>query len=122
MLIYGLDYIKNQFTALEFELGLSVNNVSCVKFSKEILAKPNIKRAIFCDTLSEVLQSNAALCEYIIPNAKILKDSVFLAEKYLFDSKILSFIKDTSDIEKAALIGVDAVLFCDFKDCNDYYI
>lgn len=122
MIIYGLSYIKNQFNCLEFSLTNESNKVNCLKFNTEILSKTNIKKAIFCDNLSEVLQCNAALVDYIIPSKNILKKSVELAELYLFDSKILTLIKSADDLESLAFSGVDCVLFMEFnQDLKDYY-
>lgn len=122
MIIYGLDYIKTQFNSLRFsdELG---DGVACIGFSEQVLAMNNHKKAVYCDTLSEVLQCNAALCDFIIPNKNILKDSITLAEKYLFDSKILCFVDDIDDINEFAMMGIDCVLvrrFC--ENLKNYFL
>ncbi|MBZ7986394.1 hypothetical protein AVANS14531_08590 [Campylobacter sp. Cr9] len=123
MIIYGLSYIKNQFNSVEFEIGINENKISCIEYKNEYLAKNNMKKALFCNTLSEVLKSNAALCEYIIPNINILKDSVLLAEKYLFDSKILTLATNDEAIVKAANVGVDCVLIKEFDEkYKEYFI
>ena len=122
MIIYGLSYIKNQFNSDDFSFVSDDNKINCVRFSSKILSQTNIKRAIFCDSLSEVLQCNAALVDFIIPAKNILDDSVALAEKYLFDSKILTLIKDINELEDLAFSGVDCVLVKDFmKDYGEYY-
>lgn len=123
MIIFGLEYIKNQFNSLEFEIGISEDKISCVEFSPDVLRQTRLKKAVFCKNLGEVLQCNAALCEYIIPNKNILKESVNLAEKYLFDSKILIFIKDIKELENAAIFGVDCVLIKDFDErYKEYFL
>ncbi|WP_267523336.1 hypothetical protein [Campylobacter sp. MG1] len=123
MQIFGLDYINNLFNSYKFTFTNEPDKINCLKFSKENLIKTNIKKAIFCENLNEVLLCNAALVEYIIPNKNILTNSTELAQKYLFDSKILCFIENTNNLYLAAEYNVDCVLFLNFdENLKQYFI
>lgn len=121
MQIFGVNYIKNLFNSYEFTFNNDMTKINCLKFSEENLAKTNIKKAIFCDTINEVLLCNAALVEFIIPNTNILDESVKLAQNYLFDSKILTLLTDTNKLYLAANHNVDCVLVLKYDENIDNY-
>lgn len=121
MQIFGVNYIKNLFNSYEFTFNNDMTKINCLKFSEENLAKTNIKKAIFCDTVNEVLLCNAALVEFIIPNTNILDESVKLAQNYLFDSKILTLLTDTNKLYLAANHNVDCVLVLKYDENVDNY-
>lgn len=121
MQIFGVNYIKNLFNSYEFTFNNDMTKINCLKFSEENLAKTNIKKAIFCDTINEVLLCNAALVEFIIPNTNILDESVKLAQNYLFDSKILTLLTDTNKLYLAANHNVDCVLVLKYDENVDNY-
>ncbi len=62
----------------------------------------SLKDAIFCNSL----EANFIICEE--NEACIIQP---IAEKYLFDTKILVLIHDEKDISKIARLGIDGVIF-----------
>ena len=62
-------------------------------------------------SIKESIYSNSMKAKYIICEEKIIDTVQKLAETYLFDSKILSYITSENEIEKLAIQGVDGVVF-----------
>ncbi|MDR2342090.1 MAG: hypothetical protein LBD84_03485 [Campylobacteraceae bacterium] len=74
--------------------------------------KNGINFAVETESIKEALLANAAGASYIVVSGKdVAKNIQDLAENYLFDAKILLKIKTENEIEEAAKVGIDGVLF-----------
>lgn len=115
MLIFGLDFIKNKKISFNED-----GQIQCINFNEE---KINENSAVFCNNINEILMANALNAAFIIPNKTILNECVELAEYYLFDSKILSFVRTKNEIFKAAKYKCDAVFVCKYdENYKDYFL
>ncbi len=67
--------------------------------------------AVMAESVKEALMANALHAGYIIVPAELAKKVQAVAETYLFDAKILLPISDEEEMESAAEIGLDGVIF-----------
>lgn len=64
-------------------------------------------------TLREVIYAENLGASAIIVEAELAKSAQDVAEKYLFDAKILCRIEEEDQIEEIALEGIDGVIFAE---------
>jgi len=62
----------------------------------------NIKQSIYC---------NALKAKYTICDKEIAVKIEKIAENYMFDSKVLSIIEDSDEIEQIALLQIDGIIY-----------
>ncbi len=62
----------------------------------------SIKESIFANSLNST---------YIIANLELAKVLQNIANEYLWDAKILTPIKDDTELEKIALLSIDGVIY-----------
>ena len=74
-------------------------------------SKNNIDFAVIVNNLTQVIYCNALNSKYIICEKKLAKIAQKVAENYIFDSKILAIINDSSEIEKIALNEIDGAIY-----------
>ncbi|KEA46146.1 hypothetical protein CR66_02755 [Campylobacter mucosalis] len=77
----------------------------------DIAVKQDVEFSVICEDLSEAIIANATKAKFIICDTKNAKNFVKMAEFYMFDSKIACVIKDSSELEKLANLGVDTAIF-----------
>ena len=85
-------------------------------FDFEILKHCNsndVKSAVVVSNITEALYTNAFNARYIITNISNAKAIQEIANEYMFDSKILTIIESSKEIESVALQGIDGVIYKD---------
>ncbi|MCD8213746.1 MAG: hypothetical protein LUC34_06850 [Campylobacter sp.] len=100
-------WAQNKSEILNERQNLFVYNAAMVKYAKEI----NAEFSVVCDNIAEAVIANAAEAKFIVCHTDVAKKFADLAQFYLFDSKIACIIKDESDLEVLANLGVDAAIF-----------
>jgi hypothetical protein len=70
----------------------------------------DIEFALFVKDIREVVLSNALDAKYIVCKKKLSKKAQKVAEKYLFDAKIL-LLGEEKDIKWAVKSSIDGILF-----------
>ena len=119
MLIFGHKFIKAPNFIFTKENFSDVKRVifcfdydeKCIKEAK----KRGVKFAIFIKDKDEIFLSNALGAEYLIfKDENLAKFGAKVAEFYLFDSKILSLVKELCHLEKYYEMGVDGVILESF--------
>ncbi|MDD6055160.1 MAG: hypothetical protein SOW25_03630 [Helicobacter sp.] len=94
--------------------------INCDNFSKTLqlanfCAKEKLSYACKVDSIKEALMLvNLSVGFLLCEDLKFAKSLQKLAEKYLFDAKVLLTIKAESQIQKAAKYGIDGVIFANF--------
>jgi len=90
------------------------NSTILFKYNEDILKYCNENRLSFgviVSSLKESIYANSLEAKYIIcskPLDKIIQD---IAENYMFDSKILSTIENSKEIEAVALDKIDGIIY-----------
>lgn len=74
-------------------------------------SKNDLDFAVVVKSITEAIYCNALNCKYIISDKKQAKNIQKIAENYMFDSKILAIIEDSSEIEKIAVNEIDGVIY-----------
>ena len=117
MLIFGHKDIENEkFYSISNIAEISStppNSTIFCKFNIEILkfAKLNsISMAVEINTIQEAIFSEQFGVKYIISDLRTSSEIQKIADNYLYDSKILAWIEDISEIEKVAKLQIDGVI------------
>lgn len=90
------------------------NSTIIFKYNEEILkyaSSNSILFAVIVNNIKEAVLCNSLEAKYIICDQNIAKSIQDIAENYMFDSKILTIIKDESQIEEIAILGIDGVIY-----------
>ncbi len=74
-------------------------------------SKNSLNFAVIVNSIKEAIYCNALNSKYIICDKKLAKTIQKLADNYIFDSRILAIIDDSSEIEKVALNEIDGVIY-----------
>lgn len=83
------------------------SNIDTIKYCQD----HDISYAVNSNTIKDSIFANALGATYILVESKQAKMVQDIATEYLFDSKVLAYIEDDSQIEDMALLGIDGVLF-----------
>lgn len=100
----------------------SVDEISNTKANSTILFEYDESILKYCSqnsllfgvivkTLKESIYANSLQAKYIICTNPLDKTIQDIAESYIFDSKILSIIEDSEQIETVALKKIDGVIY-----------
>ena len=73
--------------------------------------KSSIPFAVICDSIKDVLFSNALEAKYIICDKVVSQKAQKLADNYMFDAKILLYSSEEADLEWASENEIDGILF-----------
>lgn len=67
--------------------------------------------AVHVKNIKEIILSKALGASFLIVDKSLALQAQKIADDYLFDAKILLYSSDDSDIEFAALHGIDGLIF-----------
>ena len=90
------------------------NSTILFKYNEDLLSyasKNSLLFAVRVNNIKEAVICNSLEAKYIICEKNIAKSIQDIAENYMFDSKILTIIKDESQIEEIAILGIDGVVY-----------
>ncbi|MGB5918889.1 hypothetical protein [Arcobacter sp.] len=82
-------------------------NETFLKYSYE----NNLFTGVIVHTLKEALYANALHAKYIICDKPLDKTIQDIAENYMFDSKILTIIEASDELEIVAMNKIDGVIY-----------
>ena len=82
-------------------------NENYLKYSYE----NNLFTGVIVHTLKEALYANALHAKYIICNKPLDKTIQDIAENYMFDSKILTIIESSDELEIVAMNKIDGAIY-----------
>ncbi len=121
MIIFGHRFIINEsfyhIPNIEAIENTPSNSTLFLPFSEDTLDIVNhvvnnqIPLALSVDTITEIIYASSLGATYIVVAKELSKTAQNIANNYLLDAKILVSIKDESEIEELAVIGVDGVIF-----------
>ncbi len=121
MIILGLDFIESKpfYKIGEIEdisktasnstviFDLNKQNYELAKYCKE----NSISFAVRVDSVKEILFANALEVSFIVCSKKLCQKAQKLADEYMFDAKVLLYSEDEADLEFAADLGIDGIIF-----------
>lgn len=90
-------------------LNFSVSNILIMKFAKQ----NNVHFAVEVSSIKEALLSESLEAKYIISDLALTSKIQEIADNYMFDSKILSWVENDDDLETLAIHKVDGAIFRD---------
>lgn len=121
MIIFGDDFIESEpFYHVEKveDISKTVPNSTIVfKLCRENLelckyAKENsVSFALHIDSVNDILYANLLEASFMICQKKLCEKAQKLADEYMFDTKILLYSEDKADLEWAANLGIDGIIF-----------
>lgn len=90
------------------------NSTLIFNYNEELLTfckENNIFCAVIVNNIREAVYCNALNSRYIICKKAISKNIQKIAENYMFDSKVLTVIEKSDEIEEVALSEIDGVIY-----------
>jgi len=81
-------------------------NIEILKFAKN----NSVSVAVEVETIQEAILSEQFGVKYIISNLTTSSEMQKIADNYLYDSKILVWIQNISELEKIAKLQIDGVI------------
>lgn len=90
------------------------NSILIFEYNEDLLRycfENSLGYGVLVKSLKEAIYSNALNAKYIVCDKNLDKDIQNLAENYMFDSKILSIIDSSNEIEDIALKQIDGVIY-----------
>ena len=73
--------------------------------------KNDITYAVRISKIKDLMFANILGCGFAVTKGEFSKTAQKLANEYMFDMKILSIIKNDTDLEEVAMQGIDGVVF-----------
>lgn len=130
MIIFGHRFVKTEpfylIKKVEDIKNTPPNSTVVFDFSEKNLElidhcnKSSIPFAVICDSIKDVLFSNALEAKFIICDKVVSPKAQKLADNYMFDAKILLYSGIEADLEWAAENEIDGILFekgIDYGSC-----
>lgn len=130
MIILGHDFIKSELFYFvkksENIVNTPPNSTVAFEFSEQNLElcehcrEEDVSFAIIADVVKDVLFANSLGANFIICDKKLAAKAQKLADEYMFDAKILLYVANEADLEWAADLGIDGILFekgIDYGSC-----
>ncbi len=102
--INSIDDIKNS----------KANSTLVFSYKDELLKycfENSLLYAVLVKSLKEAIYANALNAKYIVCDKNLDKSIQDIAENYMFDSKILSIIENSDEIENIASKQIDGVIY-----------
>lgn len=75
--------------------------------------KNNLNYALKIQNITHAIYANALNARYVIVSMKEAKNIQRVAENYMFDTKVLSIVQNSSQIEAVANDGIDGIVYED---------
>jgi len=121
MIIFGHKFVKTQpfylIKKVEDIKNTPPNSTVVFDFNESNLElidhcnKSSIPFAVICDSIKDVLFSNALEAKFIICDKVVSPKAQKLADNYMFDAKILLYSGIEADIEWVVENEIDGILF-----------
>lgn len=105
--IQSIEAIDNTPPSSTIFLEFSEQNLDIITFA----SSSEIPMALHVKNITELLYASSFGALYIVVEKELAKTAQNIAEKYLFDAKILVFVTDEREIEELGLLGIDGVIF-----------
>lgn len=90
------------------------NSIVVFNYDENLLlycSKNSMEFAVVVENITQAIYCNALNSKYVICDKKLAKGIQKIAENYMFDTKILAIIEESSEIEKVAQNEIDGVIY-----------
>lgn len=118
MIILGDNLVPFEETSFIEEIdnikNTKANSTVLFEFNENLLKysyENNLFVGVIVHTLKEALYANALHAKYIICENPLDKNIQNIAENYMFDSKILTIIESSDELEKVAMNKIDGAIY-----------
>ncbi|AYJ79931.1 hypothetical protein AN286_07105 [Aliarcobacter cryaerophilus ATCC 43158] len=95
------------------------NSMLFFDFNEELLKysnSENLNFLVYVSSIKEALYASNFNAKYIVCKNKLAKKLQKIADNYMWDSKILTIIKSSDDLEKVALEEIDGAIYKDILE------
>ena len=90
------------------------NSMIFFDFNEELLKysnSENLNFLVYVSSIKEAIYASNFNAKYIICKNKLAKKLQKIADNYMWDSKILTIIKSSDDLEKVAIEEIDGAIY-----------
>ena len=105
--VQSIEGILNSPPSSIIYLDFSEKNLDIIEHLKE----NQIPFALNVKNITEIIYASSLEASFIMIEQNLVKIANDIANNYLFDAKVIVHIKDESEIEEMAILGVDGVVF-----------
>ena len=95
------------------------NSMLFFDFNEDLLKysnSENLNFLVYVSSIKEAIYASNFNAKYIICKNKLAKKLQKIADNYMWDSKILTIIKSSEDLEKVALEEIDGAIYKDILE------
>lgn len=92
------------------------NSMLFFDFNEELLKysnSENLNFLVYVNSIKEAIYASSFNAKYIVCKNKLAKKLQKIADNYMWDSKILTIINSSEDLEKVALEEIDGAIYKD---------
>ena len=118
MVIIGDDLVPSEETSFIISLDeiskSKANSTILFNYNENVLkycSQNNLSFGVIVNSLKESIYANSLNAKYIISEKSLSTMIQDIAENYMFDSKVLSIIESSDEIEKVAMDKIDGVIY-----------
>ena len=101
------------------------NSMLFFDFNEDLLKysnSENLNFLVYVSSIKEAIYASNFNAKYIICKNKLAKKLQKIADNYMWDSKILTIIKSSDDLEKVALEEIDGAIYSDLLETKVWKI
>ena len=95
------------------------NSMLFFDFNEDLLKysnSENLNFLVYVSSIKEAIYASNFNAKYIICKNKLAKKLQKIADNYMWDSKILTIIKSSDDLEKVAIEEIDGAIYSDLLE------
>ena len=109
----------SKVTSIEDIKNTKANSMIFFDFNEELLKysnSENLNFFVYVKSIKEAIYASSFNAKYIICENELAKKLQKIADNYMWDSKILTIIKSSEDLEKVALEEIDGAIYSDLLE------
>ena len=104
----------SKITSIEDIKNTKANSMLFFDFNEDLLKysnSENLNFLVYVSSIKEAIYASNFNAKYIICKNKLAKKLQKIADNYMWDSKILTIIKSSDDLEKVAIEEIDGAIY-----------
>jgi hypothetical protein len=109
----------SKITSIEDIKNTKANSMLFFDFNEDLLKysnSENLNFLVYVNSIKEAIYASSFNAKYIVCKNKLAKKLQKIADNYMWDSKILTIIKSSDDLEKVAIEEIDGAIYSDLLE------
>ena len=109
----------SKITSIEDIKNTKANSMLFFDFNEDLLKysnSENLNFFVYVKSIKEAIYASNFNAKYIICKNKLAKKLQKIADNYMWDSKILTIIKSSDDLEKVAIEEIDGAIYSELLE------